>query len=101
MTIGRSPDADVFLDDVTVSRDHAVLVRRARRLVPRRLRLAERHLRQPPPDRVAPARGRRRAADRQVQAHLPGAVTDEPTTPTVAAAAGARADAERAAPASR
>jgi hypothetical protein len=29
MTIGRSPDADVFLDDVTVSRDHAVLVRRS------------------------------------------------------------------------
>jgi hypothetical protein len=24
--IGRSPDADIFLDDVTVSRDHAVLV---------------------------------------------------------------------------
>ena len=23
MTIGRAPDADVFLDDVTVSRDHA------------------------------------------------------------------------------
>ena len=31
MTIGRSPDADVFLDDVTVSRDHAVLVRRSAR----------------------------------------------------------------------
>ena len=29
MTIGRSPDAQVFLDDVTVSRDHAVLVHRA------------------------------------------------------------------------
>jgi FHA domain len=29
VTIGRSPDADVFLDDVTVSRDHAVLVQRA------------------------------------------------------------------------
>jgi FHA domain len=29
MTIGRSPDAEVFLDDVTVSRDHAVLVRRS------------------------------------------------------------------------
>src|SRR3954470_9037565 len=29
MTIGRSPDADVFLDDVTVSRDHAVLVLRS------------------------------------------------------------------------
>ncbi|CAA9535990.1 MAG: hypothetical protein AVDCRST_MAG30-4233 [uncultured Solirubrobacteraceae bacterium] len=28
MTIGRSPDADVFLDDVTVSRDHAGLVQR-------------------------------------------------------------------------
>jgi FHA domain/zinc-ribbon domain len=26
MTIGRSPDCDVFLDDVTVSRKHAVLV---------------------------------------------------------------------------
>jgi pSer/pThr/pTyr-binding forkhead associated (FHA) protein len=26
MTIGRSPDCDVFLDDVTVSRRHAVLV---------------------------------------------------------------------------
>ena len=25
-TIGRSPDCDVFLDDVTVSRNHAVLV---------------------------------------------------------------------------
>jgi pSer/pThr/pTyr-binding forkhead associated (FHA) protein len=29
MTIGRSPDAEVFLDDVTVSRDHAVLVKRS------------------------------------------------------------------------
>ena len=28
MTIGRSPDAELFLDDVTVSRNHAVLVRR-------------------------------------------------------------------------
>jgi pSer/pThr/pTyr-binding forkhead associated (FHA) protein len=27
-TIGRSPDCDVFLDDVTVSRNHAVLVER-------------------------------------------------------------------------
>lgn len=29
MTIGRRPDSAVFLDDVTVSRDHALLVRRA------------------------------------------------------------------------
>jgi FHA domain-containing protein len=28
MTIGRSPEAGVFLDDVTVSRNHAVLVNR-------------------------------------------------------------------------
>jgi pSer/pThr/pTyr-binding forkhead associated (FHA) protein len=27
LTIGRSPDSDIFLDDVTVSRRHAVLVR--------------------------------------------------------------------------
>jgi hypothetical protein len=29
LVIGRSPDAEIFLDDVTVSRDHAVLVRRS------------------------------------------------------------------------
>ena len=28
MRVGRSPEAEVFLDDVTVSRNHAVLVRR-------------------------------------------------------------------------
>ena len=28
MSVGRRPDSDVFLDDVTVSRDHAVIVRR-------------------------------------------------------------------------
>jgi hypothetical protein len=28
VTIGRRPDSDIFLDDVTVSRDHALLVRR-------------------------------------------------------------------------
>ena len=28
MTVGRRPDCDVFLDDVTVSRDHALLIRR-------------------------------------------------------------------------
>jgi hypothetical protein len=29
MAIGRHPDAEIFLDDVTVSRDHAMLVRRS------------------------------------------------------------------------
>ena len=28
LTIGRSPDCDIFLDDVTVSRRHALLVKR-------------------------------------------------------------------------
>ena len=28
LSVGRRPDADVFLDDVTVSRDHALIVRR-------------------------------------------------------------------------
>ncbi len=28
LTIGRRPESDIFLDDVTVSRDHAILVRR-------------------------------------------------------------------------
>jgi len=30
LTVGRRPDSDIFLDDITVSRDHAVLVRRGR-----------------------------------------------------------------------
>jgi FHA domain len=29
LTVGRRPDSDIFLDDITVSRDHAVLVRRS------------------------------------------------------------------------
>jgi hypothetical protein len=29
LSIGRRPESDIFLDDVTVSRDHALLVRRA------------------------------------------------------------------------
>ena len=28
LTVGRRPDSDIFLDDVTVSRDHAILVKR-------------------------------------------------------------------------
>ncbi len=28
LTVGRRPESEVFLDDVTVSRDHAILVRR-------------------------------------------------------------------------
>ena len=75
MTIGRSPDANVFLDDVTVSRNHALLVRRRDGLYIDDLGLAERHLREPAPDRVTQAPERRRAAGRQVQADLPGALS--------------------------
>ena len=72
MTIGRSPEAEVFLDDVTVSRNHALLVRRRDGLYIDDLgslngtyvnrRRIESH-------KLA---GRRRAAGGQVQAHLPG-----------------------------
>jgi pSer/pThr/pTyr-binding forkhead associated (FHA) protein len=31
MAIGRRPESDIFLDDVTVSRDHALIVRRGGR----------------------------------------------------------------------
>ena len=85
MTIGRRPDSDVFLDDVTVSRDHALLVKRGGDYYLDDLGLAQRHLRQPSSHRIPPPGGRRRAAGRQVQAHLPLAVTlmavqDEPET---------------------
>ena len=33
MTIGRRPDSDIFLDDVTVSRNHALLHERDGRFV--------------------------------------------------------------------
>src|SRR5204862_5621380 len=46
-----------------------------RRLPPRRLWVAERHLRQPATGRVGQARGRRQAADRQVQALIPDPMT--------------------------
>ena len=71
MTIGRSPDAEVFLDDVTVSRNHALLVRRRDGLYiddlgslngtyVNRRRIESHQLAE-----------RRRAAGRQVQADLP------------------------------
>ena len=44
---GRHPDSDIFLDDITVSRRHAEIAPRRRRLRGARRRLAERHLRQP------------------------------------------------------
>ena len=69
-TVGRSPDCDVFLDDVTVSRRHAQVLRRDGDVRDRGQGQPQRHVPQPPPDRVGPARGRRRGPDRQVQADL-------------------------------
>ena len=48
---GRHPDSDIFLDDVTVSRKHAVFRREGDTLRRARRRLAQRHLRQPRADR--------------------------------------------------
>ena len=81
VSIGRTPDAGVFLDDVTVSRNHALLVRRKDGLYiddlgslngtyVNRRRIESHQL-----------RGRRRDSDRQVQAELPGEVM-EASTPT-------------------
>ena len=70
MTIGRAPQSDVFLDDITVSREHAIARRTVRRPSADRPRQPERHVREPAADRErAPVR-RRRAPDRQVPAHL-------------------------------
>ena len=69
-TVGRAPNADVFLDDVTVSRDHAVLERRPDGHLPERPGEPERHLREPPASRIDAPDRRRRAADRQVPADL-------------------------------
>ena len=54
----------------------------ARRALHRRPRLAQRDLRQPPPDRVAPALRRRRDPGRQVQAQLPGEVASRWPSPS-------------------
>ena len=68
MTIGRRPDCDVFLDDVTVSRDHALLVRRGDDWYLDDCGSLNGTYVNRDADRVPPARRRRRAADRQVQA---------------------------------
>jgi len=71
LSVGRRPDSDVFLDDVTVSRDQCSDRAPRQRLLSGRLRLAQRHLRESAPDRLPPAGRRRRTANRQVQAGLP------------------------------
>ena len=67
---GRHPDSEIFLDDVTVSRRHAEFHRTGRHLHRLRRRVAQRHLRQPRPDRHRPAHRQRRGPDRQVPTGL-------------------------------
>ena len=70
-TVGRHPDSDIFLDDITVSRRHAEIVRGADGFVVRDVgSLNGTYLNR---ERIeeAPLRQRRRAADRQVQAGVP------------------------------
>ena len=45
--LGRHPDSEISLDDITVSRRHAEIERSRRRLRRPRRRLAQRHLREP------------------------------------------------------
>ena len=63
--------AAIFLDDVTVSRQARGRRRARRRLLRRGPGQPERHVRQPQARRVGAARGRRRAADRQVPTDVP------------------------------
>ena len=67
---GRHPDSDIFLDDVTVSRKHAIFRREDDTFVVRDVGLAQRHLRQPRADRRGHPADRRRGPDRQVPARL-------------------------------
>ena len=71
VTVGRSDDADVVLDDVTVSRRHAQFIRDAQGWQCRDVGQPERHLRQPGADRRDRAGRRRRGPDRQVPVRVP------------------------------
>ena len=74
--IGRSPECGIFLDDVTVSRKHAVLHAGRRALEARGSGQPQRHVRQPRARRLRRPQRRRRDPDRQVPAHLPPPLAD-------------------------
>ena len=69
--VGRHPDSDIFLDDVTVSRRHAEFYRLRQPLHGPRRRQPERHLREPGADRGDGPDRRRRGTGGQVPPGLP------------------------------
>ena len=69
-TAGRHPDADIFLDDVTVSRRHSQFVRHGNSLRDQGSRVAQRHVLRRCPRRLGAAFRRRGSADRQVPPDL-------------------------------
>ena len=69
-TVGRHPEADIFFDDVTVSRRHAEITRTGSLVRARRPALAQRHLRQRRARRPRGAHERLRGARRQVPPEL-------------------------------
>ena len=69
--VGRHPDSEIFLDDVTVSRRHAEFRARGDPLCRRGRRVSERHLRQSGAHRDCHLERWRRGPDRQVQASFP------------------------------
>ena len=69
--LGRHPDSDIFLDDITVSRRHAVVRRVDDGYEVARRRVAQRHLRRPRARRHRAAAPPRRPPDRPVRARVP------------------------------
>ena len=72
LTVGRHPESDLFLDDITVSRRHAEVTYSGGRYQVRDVGLAQRHLREPRAGGRGLVGGGRRGADRQVQAGVHG-----------------------------
>ena len=83
VSTGRHPDSDIFLDDVTVSRKHALFVSTDDGYLVRDVGLAQRHLRQPRAHRRGRPAHRRRGADRQVPARLLRGLSTAPRRPRV------------------
>ena len=69
-TVGRHPESDIFLDDITVSRRHVEFRREDEHLPGPRRRQPQRHLPQRRPGRRRRAAERRRGPDRQVPVDL-------------------------------